>query len=762
MYSTRDPFNLRNKASLAAPTAFSLLHTAAQKTATHSAQAFASTKQAVEATKQAIQDSDMSFAVPRNVPNFENAQRRFEDNVWNKFSGSEKSLPMYKDKPSGKSYGYGVKSRKGFMRSRKGVGLIALVVIGMLYWFGWRSTPAGADAQAGSSWGGLGSGGKKKTGVWEKRRDAVKDAFLLSWKAYEKHGWGYDEYHPISRKGRYMAEPNGMGWIIVDALDTLMLMNLTQELNHAREWVSTTLDYDKDQDVNTFETTIRMLGGLLSAHYLQETLPGMKPPNPKDEDLFLEKADDLADRLMGAFESPSGVPWASIILKDGKGEASHADNGASSTAEATSLQLEMKYLAFLTGEAHYWEKAEKVMQVVDNNGAKDGLVPIFIYADRGTFRGAEIRLGSRGDSYYEYLIKQHLQTNETIYRDMWDQSLQGVKDHLLAYTKHSHFTVLAERPSGLDGNIHPKMDHLVCFYPGTVALAATGGLPLSEARKLPSWGKKQEEDMALARELMKTCMGMYAVTLTGLAPEIAHFELADPPQQYQASLEPSTSNLDRNTPAGEGWKSDFVIKGADAHNLQRPETVESLFYMWRITGDEVYREWGWEMFEAFVKWTKVEEEGGFTSVGDVMATPPPTRDNMESFWLVSNLSSCSVHCVVGVYGNDVLTTRRPRRSSISTSSSVRMIFCRSIRLCSIRKLIPSRDSIRAKSVSRQGGLGYHATRMETLRLRSKRKRKMTRKRTRRKRTSRSIKPVQVMTERLDYWVASLAFDIPES
>jgi hypothetical protein len=130
--STRDPFNLRSKAK--SPSAFSLLQSAAQKTAQTSSQALASTKQAVEATKQAIQDSDMSFAVPRNVPNFENAQRRFEDNVWSKVTGNEKGLPMYKDKPSGKSYGYGVKSRKGFMRSRKAVGLVALVVLGALYW----------------------------------------------------------------------------------------------------------------------------------------------------------------------------------------------------------------------------------------------------------------------------------------------------------------------------------------------------------------------------------------------------------------------------------------------------------------------------------------------------------------------------------------------------------------------------------------------------------------------------------------------------
>jgi len=446
---------------------------------------------------------------------------------------------------------------------------------------------------------------------------------------------GYDEYHPVSKKGRYMAQPNGLGWIIVDALDTMMIMNLTKELNHAREWISTSLSYDKDQDVNTFETTIRMLGGLLSAHYLQDVLPGMKPASGNDEDLFLEKATDLADRLMGAYESPSGVPWASVILKRGEGIPSHADGGASSTAEATTLQLEMKYLAFLTGEQQYWEKAEKVMQVVDNNGAKDGLVPIFIYADKGYFRGNEIRLGSRGDSYYEYLIKQYLQTEkqEPVYLEMWDEALAGVKKHLITYSKDSNFTVLAERPSGVDGELLPKMDHLVCFMPGTIALAATEGLTLKEARKLPSWGKKQEEDIELARELMKTCVGMYKVTETGLAAEITHFKIYDPPKMMRNEVLKSPADFDPAEDAD--WKTDFVIKPADTHNLQRPETVESLFYMWRITGDDIYREWGWDMFDAFARYTLVENGGGFTSINDVTHVPPSTRDNMESFWLVS-------------------------------------------------------------------------------------------------------------------------------
>jgi hypothetical protein len=449
-----------------------------------------------------------------------------------------------------------------------------------------------------------------------------------------------DEFHPVSKRGKQMA-PKGMGWIIVDALDTMMLMNLTSRLTHAREWMTDSLTYDQDQGVNTFETTIRMLGGLLSAHWLSTEYPEMAPlieddEGEKGEDLYLEKAKDLADRLMGAFESPSGIPFASINLRTNQGIPSHDDGGASSTAEAATLQLELKYLSKLTGEAFYWEKAENVIKTIDDNGMEDGLLPIYIYAETGTFRGNNIRLGSRGDSYYEYLIKQYLQTSkeEPIYEELWNEALAGVRKHLITYSKPSKFTILGERPNGLGGNLSPKMDHLVCFMPGTIALSATGGIPEAEARKLPTWNKKKDEDMQLARELTHTCWGMYKAMATGLAPEIAYFHTDQPPLPESA---PHTVPKLVQGEEGEDpeWKQDFDIRGNDVHNLQRPETVETLFYMWRITGDVMYREWGWEMFKSFMNYTAVADGGGFTSLSNAAVIPPTFRDNMESFWLVS-------------------------------------------------------------------------------------------------------------------------------
>lgn len=219
---------------------------------------------------------------------------------------------------------------------------------------------------------------------------------------------------------------------------------------------------------------------------------------------------------------------------------------------------------------------------------------------------------------------------------MWDQALAGIRKHLITYTKSSNLTIIAELPSGIGGELSPKMDHLVCFMPGTIALSVTGGLTEAAAKATSKWSKKQKDEMRLAQELMQTCWGMYKVTATGLAPEITHFNIYDPPLHEHDNVK-CLKSLGEEQDAE--WRSEYVIKSQDSHNLQRPETVESLFYMWRITGDERYRHWGWEMFQSFVEHTAVNQTG-YSSLQNVNEIPAPRRDNMESFWLVTlSLSS---------------------------------------------------------------------------------------------------------------------------
>ncbi|KAI9375382.1 glycoside hydrolase [Aspergillus egyptiacus] len=608
----------------------------------------------------------------------------------NNFFSSDRRLPMYKDKP------YFAPRRTGprFRRRRVlYVGIIVFALVSLWYYTtgssSWVRPPWTPESKKGEElWKWMQSmdteeqaydGTPLRNIDWASRREKVRDTFIVSWDGYEQYAWGFDEYQPIAKKGKNMVK-GGIGWQIVDALDTMMIMNLTSRVQHARTWIHNSLQYNQDQDVNTFETTIRMLGGLLSAHYLSTTYPNLAPIVDDDvgspgEDLYIEKATDLAERLLGAFDSASGIPYASVNLNTSLGIPSHADGGASSTAEATTVQLEFKYLAKLTGEAEYWRIVEKVMQVVDAQQSPDGLLPIYIYPDTGKFRGANIRLGSRGDSYYEYLIKQYLQTSEEIYKDMWEEALTGIRRHLITYTKNAQLTVLGERQSGLNGPLTPKMDHLVCFLPGTIALGTTGGIPLSEAKKSPGWTLRQDEEIRLAKELMKTCWATYLATKTELAPEITYFEVDTPHVSEVDQYPDSTLATGQNGKAAgkdlplksraiyplsgsdtSGWRKDINIHKQDQHNLQRPETVESLFYMYRITGDETYRHWGWEMFKSFIKHTAVvetfnahdeagaEDDDGlmgrivsFTSLSNANVIPPVPRDNMESFWMAETL-----------------------------------------------------------------------------------------------------------------------------
>lgn len=498
-----------------------------------------------------------------------------------KRSNKSSELPLFKDKPEP----FKPKSKSNRLKMLIKAFVLSLLGYTLFYWY------SNTDVKIGTN--------------WKKAQNEVRDAFLESWHTYEKYGWGKDVFHPIQQKGENMG-PQPLGWMIVDSIDTLMIMDCPEEVARARQWIVKDLDYSFDYQVNVFETTIRMLGGLLSAFHLS------------NDDAYLDKAVDLAAALMGGFNSKTGLPYSSVNLLTGEGIPNHVDNGASSTAEVATLQLEFKFLSHLTGEATYWEHVEKIMEILDQNKPKEGLVPIYVKPDTGKYQGNLIRLGSRGDSYYEYLLKQYLQTSEQepIYYDMYKESFEGVRDNMSARSKPGHLLYIGELENGISGKLSSKMDHLVCFYGGLVSLGATGGLTLEEAKKRPWWNHEKESEFQFGADLTYTCYRMYKDTPTGLAPEIVVFNQDDTRSR------------------------DFYIKPLDKHNLQRPETVESLFYLYRLTGDEKYRQYGYEIFKSFVKHGKyVNSEGdvSYTSLDDMTVVPPKRRDNVESFWWAETL-----------------------------------------------------------------------------------------------------------------------------
>eukprot|EP00042_Codosiga_hollandica_P048331 m.540161 g.540161 ORF g.540161 m.540161 type:complete len:262 (-) comp57641_c0_seq12:733-1518(-) len=208
----------------------------------------------------------------------------------------------------------------------------------------------------------------------------------------------------------------------------MAIMGLTEEFAEARAWVATSMDLDQDVDVNLFECTIRILGGLLSTYHIT------------NDELFLTKAVDLGRRLLPAFNDHSGIPFSDVNLR-----THHAHgpqwNPLSSTSEVSSIQLEFKDLSFLTGDPVFAEKVTRVMNQIESQPKRDGLVLNFIDPNSGTFSGFLYSLGSRADSYYEYLLKQYLQTGKTedMYKRMYLEAVGGILKHLVKVSLSSLF-----------------------------------------------------------------------------------------------------------------------------------------------------------------------------------------------------------------------------------------------------------------------------------------------------------------------------------
>ncbi|KAK0457421.1 glycoside hydrolase [Desarmillaria tabescens] len=449
------------------------------------------------------------------------------------------------------------------------------------------------------------------------KRAEIVEAFKHAWHAYERDAMGADEYHPLTHKGSNFSVDGGMGYT------TCRLHR--HDYARARRWVEQSLSFDKEGLFSTFETTIRVLGGLLSAFTLTQ------------DKLYVLRAIELADRLLPAFDTNSGLPLPSVNLARRVGIPDSAAPEIISTAEAATLQLEFRYLAQLAQRPDFWRKSEKVMHVIhdllDKAEGLTHLAPILMKHTKGLFVTSDIRLGSRGDSYYEYLLKQFLQTNRTewLYREMYEKSVRSIHIRMEQRTYRQKMVFIAELHPGslLNPKVIPKQDHLVCFFPGTLMLGAvTSGITRNRVTippKVEQMPINAQRDWYLGLELLETCMETHN-TETGLAPEIVMFKMDE-------------------ADAGKGHpERDWYIKGSkkggpasyDARYMLRPDTAESLFIAWRLTHDSRYRKYAWDIFSAIQKHCRLKN-GGYATVRDVDTVPVSLEDKQETFFLSETL-----------------------------------------------------------------------------------------------------------------------------
>lgn len=436
---------------------------------------------------------------------------------------------------------------------------------------------------------------------WTKKADsaaAVREAVRHLWQGYRASAWGSDEVRPIS--GGPGNQWGGIGMAIIDTMDTLWLADMHKEFDEGQEWISKMkLDGEPNKyHTSFFEVTIRGLGGLLSCYSLSGRA------------VFMEKAKDLGSHLLYAFPQKAQVkeplqqpivrthvPAAGQVKEQAAWPAAYMDIrnpseqeaaagwlGKSILADVGSNVLEFAYLSQISGDPRYKAAADgNELELVNlAERTKRHLMPKFLDPLSHMYMTEDVSIGAFADSYFEYLLKGYLQSGGKERRLLgeWKKAMQEMKSKLLRTSKGGYTFLATDSRSD-------KMDHLSCFM---------GGLLVLGSHYVPA---KDKEDWWLptGAEITRTCYEMYRQSPSGLAAE-------------------SSVIGSRISPVEKGFRV-------------RPETLESLFYLYRITGDEKYRQWSSEIFDAINKHTRTKY--GFANVKDVTKLPVTLQDSEETF-----------------------------------------------------------------------------------------------------------------------------------
>ncbi|NXB61995.1 MA1A1 mannosidase, partial [Struthidea cinerea] len=420
------------------------------------------------------------------------------------------------------------------------------------------------------------------------KREKITEMMKHAWDNYKRYAWGLNELKPISKQGHSSnLFGNIQGATIVDALDTLYIMEMKEEFKEAKEWVEKNLDFNVNAEISVFEVNIRFVGGLLSAYYLS------------GEEVFRKKAVELGEKLLPAFNTPTGIPWALLNIKSGIGRNwPWASGGSSILAEFGTLHLEFVHLSHLSGNPVFAEKVMNIRKVLNRLDKPEGLYPNYLNPSSGQWGQHHVSIGGLGDSFYEYLLKAWLMSDKTDEdgKKMYYDAVQAIETHLIRKSSGG-LTYIAEWKGGL---LEHKMGHLTCFAGGMFALGADGA---------PS--DKTGHHIELGAEIARTCHESY-----------------DRTNSVSMKLGPEAFRFDGGVEA-------IATRQNEKYYILRPEVIETYMYMWRLTHDPKYRQWGWEAVEALEKHCRVD--GGYSGIRDVYNNHESHDDVQQSFFLSETL-----------------------------------------------------------------------------------------------------------------------------
>lgn len=440
------------------------------------------------------------------------------------------------------------------------------------------------------------------------RQKAVKDVFKRGWESYREHAWAQDELTPVS--GRSRTTFGGWGATLVDSLDTLWIMDMKTEFAEAVD-AALQIDFrpNGSGDVNMFEIIIRYLGGFLGAYDISGC----------HDSRLLNKALEVADMAYASFDTPNRMPisrWNTV--KAAAGEEQLASD-AGLIAEHSSATLEFSRLSQLTGDMRYFDAISRVTDVLDeqqNHTKLPGMWPVVVDMLKPDLTSnSGFTLGAMADSTYEYLPKMYQLLNgvgpvAAQYGRMYEYAMDTAIEHTLfrpMVPDKADILVATGNNNGQRDNIG---QHLACFAGGMFAL---GGRIFDNHTHLDT-----------GRRLTDGCAWAYRNAPNGIMPELFKLEAC-----------PTLSECDYNPTSESSAETSPFSSVLDGRYILRPEAIESVFYMYRITGESRYQDIAWDMFQAIDKNTRTDFANA--ALRDVMKRQPEKDDSMESFWMAETL-----------------------------------------------------------------------------------------------------------------------------
>jgi len=305
---------------------------------------------------------------------------------------------------------------------------------------------------------------------WHALGEDVKAEMRWAWANYRARAWGKDDFLPVSGGAKsFPLKNHHLGLSLIEAMDTLWVMGLDAEFADAFGWVKANADFDVDGDVSVFETEIRLVGGLLSAHHAC------------GDPMLLAKARDLADRLLPAFDTPTGMPYRYINLR-----TKAVRDPASNPAEVGTHIAELGTLSKLTGDRRYYDAAKRALAAMYDRRSKIGLLADKIDVTTGQWLSRRASIAPPCDSYYEYCWDGWQLFGDRDLEAMYDTLTAAIVQHQVQHFGGHLWFVDVDFDTGKQ--LSTEQDELASFYGG---LLAQGGAGATGAAYTRAWASVQ-------------------------------------------------------------------------------------------------------------------------------------------------------------------------------------------------------------------------------------------------------------------------------